>query len=109
MNKENLIGFGVAGNFANHLEQAGEANDFKNVQVSEERQPKAIFPYYVASEESDFLSVYPLTHNTIQIPAQGGNLQMEPEVAVLFDIQYQDNQVVALKPKAFGALSLIHI
>ena len=28
MNFEQMIGFGVAGNFAGHLEQAGEAADF---------------------------------------------------------------------------------
>ena len=38
------IGFGVAGNFAGHLEQAGEAADFIAVEVKETIQPKAIFP-----------------------------------------------------------------
>lgn len=37
-----MIGFGVAGNFAGHLEQAGEASDFVNVQVKDAIQPKAI-------------------------------------------------------------------
>lgn len=103
MKKDNLIGLGVAGNFAKHLEQAGEASEFKNVEVAEEKQPKALFPYYVASEKAGFLSVYPLTHDRIQIPDQEGNLQMEPELAVLFGIDYQDNKVVAIHPKAFGA------
>ena len=103
MDKNNLIGLGVAGNFANHLEQAGEANDFKHVQVAEEKQPKAIFPFYVASSESGFLSTYPLSSDCIQIPEQGGNLQIEPEVAILFNVEYDDHQVVALKPQAFAA------
>lgn len=40
---KNMICFGVAGNFAGHLEQAGEAADFISVQTEEEIQPKAIF------------------------------------------------------------------
>ncbi|HEA3286444.1 TPA: hypothetical protein RVS77_000001 [Pasteurella multocida] len=47
---KNMICFGVAGNFAGHLEQAGEAADFISVQTEEEIQPKAIFPFYVPSE-----------------------------------------------------------
>ena len=39
------FGFGVAGNFAGHLEQAGEAVDFVNV-ASEGSAPKGIFPWY---------------------------------------------------------------
>ena len=31
MNLKKTIGLGVAGNFAHHLEQAGELEDFKNV------------------------------------------------------------------------------
>ena len=40
------FGFGVAGNFAGHLEQAGEAVDFTNVE-SAGNAPKGIFPWYV--------------------------------------------------------------
>ena len=34
MNFEQMIGFGVAGNFAGHLEQAGEAADFTQVKTN---------------------------------------------------------------------------
>ena len=43
---ENLLGFGVVGNFAGHLEQAGEASDFANLE-REINAPKGIFAYYV--------------------------------------------------------------
>jgi hypothetical protein len=39
------FGFGVAGNFAGHLEQAGESADFVNV-ASNGVAPKGIFPSY---------------------------------------------------------------
>ena len=57
MNFEQMIGFGVAGNFAGHLEQAGEAADFTQVKTENAIQPKAIFPFYVPSEKC-WLSFY---------------------------------------------------
>ena len=100
---KNLIGFGVAGNFAGHLEQAGEAADFLQVEVKEATQPKAIFPFYVPSEDAGFLATYPLCSNTIVPPNDADNLQIEPEVALLCDIEYQDGKVVALAPRQFAA------
>ncbi|MGI9280428.1 MAG: DUF5718 family protein [Endozoicomonas sp.] len=106
---KNMIGLGVAGNFAGHLEQAGEASDFQAVKVSEAIQPKAIFPFYVPSEDSGFLSTYPLSNDKITMPETDGYLQIEPEVALICDIQYTidansgDKTVSALTPKQFAA------
>ncbi|MGI9276339.1 MAG: DUF5718 family protein [Endozoicomonas sp.] len=98
-----VIGFGVAGNFAGHLEQAGEAADFVAVEVKEATAPKAIFPFYVPSEAADFLSTYPLSFDTIVPPNDADNLQIEPEVALLCDIQYEDGRVTTLTPVKFAA------
>lgn len=107
MQNTSFIGLGVAGNFAGHLEQAGEAADFLQVKTEEDIQPKAIFPFYVPSqtlsETEAFLSVYPLSHHTISFPNDADNLQIEPEVALICDIEYQDHKVVALKPTHFAA------
>ena len=103
MTFKQVIGFGVAGNFAGHLEQAGEATDFLAVEVKETVQPKAIFPFYVPSEEAGFLSTYPLSTDVIVPPNDADNLQIEPEVALLCDIEYQESKVVALKPVKFAA------
>ncbi|KMV31393.1 hypothetical protein AB733_04420 [Photobacterium swingsii] len=100
---KDVIGFGVAGNFAGHLEQAGEAKDFLAVEVKEAIQPKAIFPFYVPAKEAGFLSTYPLSSDTIVPPNDADNLQIEPEVALLCDIEYQGTQVVGLKPVKFAA------
>ncbi|WOG28347.1 DUF5718 family protein [Endozoicomonas sp. 8E] len=105
----NMIGLGVAGNFAGHLEQAGEASDFQALKVSEDNQPKAIFPFYVPSENSGFLSTYPLSNDKITMPETEGCLQIEPEVALICNIEYAlnentGNRVVAdLIPKQFAA------
>ena len=104
---KNFIGLGVAGNFAGHLEQAGEAADFLQVKTEEAIQPKAIFPFYVPSETlsstEQFLSTYPLSHDTISFPQDADNLQIEPEVALICEIHYQDGQVNKLKPTHFAA------
>ena len=107
---KNYIGLGVAGNFAGHLEQAGEAVDFAKVKTKEEGAPKAIFPFYVPSlhldEKEKFLAQYPLSSETLQFPTKRNDvdhLQIEPEVALICEIIYQDNKVVELKARHFTA------
>ncbi len=106
MSKEHLkkfIGFGVAGNFAHHLEQAGEASDFVNVQVDDEKAPKGIFPFYLPSSET-FLGIYPLSSQNIRHPrTKEGNLQMEPEVALICEVIYENKKVKDIIPNFFTA------
>lgn len=107
MSKKHLkefIGFGVAGNFAHHLVQAGEASDFVDVVTKEENAPKGMFPFYLPGSKS-FLGTYPLSSEVIVYPKdiQGGNLQMEPEVALICLVLYEDGKVVDLIPNFFTA------
>jgi len=104
LTKENMIGLGVAGNFAGHLEQAGEAESFSHVKVKESKAPKAIFPFYVPGHKG-FLSVWPLSDDTIVFPEEGDNLQIEPEVAIICKINYNENKsaVTGLTPLMFAA------
>lgn len=99
------FGIGVAGNFAGHLEQAGEAGDFVNVEAAE-AAPKGLFPFYAPGQDS-FLSVFPLSHDTIALPSDpdaAESLQAEPEVGLACDVSYGDDGLVeALVPFAFGA------
>lgn len=103
------IGFGVAGNFAGHLEQAGEAADFVTVAVKEVTQPKAIFPFYLPNINSGLLATYPLSSTNITPPNDADNLQIEPEVALICDVIYSTDvndghqTVSALIPRQFGA------
>lgn len=60
------FGFGVAGNFAGHLEQAGESADFVNV-ASNGIAPKGIFPWYVPGD-GGFLGQFPLSHDETVLP-----------------------------------------
>ncbi|MEC6797206.1 DUF5718 family protein [Photobacterium sp. S4TG1] len=103
------IGFGVAGNFAGHLEQAGEAADFVTVEVKEVIQPKAIFPFYLPNISTGLLATYPLSSTSISPPNDADNLQIEPEVALVCDVIYTTNAddghktVSDLIPRQFGA------
>lgn len=101
---EKFIGFGVAGNFAHHLVQAGEAADFVDVKVDDENAPKGIFPFYLPQSES-FLGTYPLSSKSIIYPKdiKDGNLQMEPEVALICEVVYDDGKVKDIVPNFFTA------
>ncbi|MDD2698122.1 MAG: DUF5718 family protein [Arcobacteraceae bacterium] len=107
MSKKHLkefIGFGVAGNFAHHLVQAGEASDFVNVVTQEENAPKGMFPFYLPSSDT-FLGTYPLSNESIVYPKdiKEGNLQMEPEVALICEVVYENEKVIDLIPNFFTA------
>ncbi|WOE64827.1 DUF5718 family protein [Aeromonas allosaccharophila] len=101
-----FIGLGVAGNFAGHLEQAGEASDFVAVVVRDTTAPKALFPFFVPGHP-DQLGVFPLSDKAIFLPeaAVSGDekVQIEPEVALWCELEYAGKQVVAIHPRAFGA------
>lgn len=75
MDFKNAIGFGVAGNFAGHLEQAGEAADFLSVETKEAIQPKAIFPFFPNKPDS-----YPFIR-LVQI-----NLPFLPEMPTIYKL-----------------------
>ena len=101
MQLQETICLGVAGNFAHHLEQAGELEDFKNVVTETVDAPKGIFPFYLPHSDS-FLGLYSIGTDTLTLPSYEANAQVEPEIAVLFDIVYDsDNQVIDLEAKQF--------
>ncbi|MEA1915555.1 MAG: DUF5718 family protein [Campylobacterota bacterium] len=105
MSKDHLkefIGFGIAGNFAHHLEQAGESIDFLHVEVDEEHAPKGIFPFYLPQCDS-FLGTYPLSNKTIVAPNIEENLHLEPEVALICELIYEGTNVVDIVPNYFTA------
>lgn len=98
--------FGIAGNFAEHLAQAGEASDFVNVKTADERAPKGLFPIYIP-HCSSFLGVYPLSNDTIVGDfSKPITLQVEPEICVLLSVEYaEDHRITALKARSFAAFN----
>ena len=93
MNLKDCIGLGVAGNFAHHLEQAGELKDFENVVTEAPEAPKGIFPFYLPGSDN-FLGIYSIGTEKLQLPSYEANAQVEPEIAVLFDIVYDETMAV---------------
>ncbi len=93
MQLQDTICLGVAGNFAHHLEQAGELKDFENVKTAEPDAPKGIFPFYLPGSDS-FLGLYSIGTDTLTLPDFQANAQVEPEIAVLFDVVYSDDKEV---------------
>ncbi|MES9855003.1 MAG: DUF5718 family protein [Sedimenticola sp.] len=96
------IGFGIAGNFALHLEQAGEMEDFKDVETEDENGPKGMFPFYLPGIEGQ-LGEFPLCSNTILLPKEDVNVQAEPEVGLICELSYDNGEVSAVKPTHFAA------
>ncbi|MCW2925088.1 MAG: hypothetical protein JWM98_2492 [Thermoleophilia bacterium] len=100
------FGFGVAGNFAGHLEQAGEAADFTNVEAAAEL-PKGIFPWFVPGSGGR-LGAFPLSSDTLAVPPPPGDaplrIQVEPELAVLCDVvRDAAGEVARLAPRWVAA------
>jgi len=103
---KNYLGLGIAGNFALHLDQAGEAEDFKEIITADEAAPKGMFPFYLPSSNhsaKEILSTYPLSSNEIKLPKEDLNIQAEPEVGLICKLEYTDNKLTKITPKYFGA------
>jgi len=100
---KDYLGLGIAGNFALHLEQAGESADFKDIKTEDPNGPKGMFPFYIPGKEGQ-LGVYPISSDTIVLPAETVNVQPEPEVGLICDISYDaQGNVTDIIPRFFGA------
>ena len=100
-------GIGVAGNFAGHLEQAGEAADFVNVVAESAQAPKGIFPWHMLGRDG-YLGVFPLSADTIIWPVRDHevDLQIEPEVGAICRLTYDaDGNVTAIAAEAVAAFN----
>ncbi len=108
-----FLGLGIAGNFALHLDQAGEAEEFKNIITAEEAAPKGMFPFFLPRQANPvnkaelhaktILSTYPLGADNIKLPKEDVNIQAEPEVALICDLQYTLGQLTKVIPRYFAA------
>ena len=109
-----FLGLGIAGNFALHLDQAGEAEDFKDIITADEAAPKGIFPFFlprvqnpvsqVALKAKKILSTYPLGADYIRLPEDKTlPIQAEPEVGLVCDLEYTLGELTKVTPRYFGA------
>ena len=100
-----FLGFGIAGNFALHLAQAGELEEFKDIITADEAAPKGIFPFYLPSPLAGkkHLNTYPLSSEYIRLPKESVNVQAEPEVGLICEITYTAGKISKITPTHFGA------
>ncbi len=108
-----FLGLGIAGNFAMHLEQAGEEEEFRDIITADEAAPKGMFPFYLplpidsdnglVLHAKDILTTYPLSSDNIQLPNEDLNVQAEPEVALICDLEYSAGRLSKITPTYFGA------
>ena len=102
---KDYLGFAVAGNFANHLGEAGEADEFSVIKTEEKNAPKGMFPFYIKDHKS-FLGTYPICDEVILTHGrENENLQVEAEVALICDFVYENGKIVDLVPKYFSAFN----
>lgn len=93
--------FGIAGNFAGHLEQAGEAGDFARLQTVADK-PRGVFPTWIPGE-SPPLGTFPFSSELAKWP-QGADpavdrVQIEPELALVCEAAYDaDGRLCRLQP-----------
>lgn len=92
-------GFGVAGNFAGHLEQAGEARDFASLKATGSG-PKGMFPFHLPIA-GHYLSVDPVSDRELRLPS-GAQVQGEPEVALVGSLDWSGGRP-RFSPEAFAA------
>jgi len=103
---KNFLGLGIAGNFALHLAQAGELEDFKDIITADEAAPKGMFPFYLpkkVTQAKEILSTYPLSSTSIKLPKEDLNVQAEPEVGLLCKLEYTNNKLSKIIPTHFAA------
>lgn len=81
------VGFGIAGNQAGHLNQAGETDDFMNVAV-EENVPKGMFPWFLPGSAQ--LGNNPLSSTKVQLRGET-RIQLEPEIGLVVEFHYSDS------------------
>jgi hypothetical protein len=108
-----FLGLGIAGNFALHLAQAGELEEFKDIITADEAAPKGMFPFYLPKPTSpvdqanlfakEILSTYPLSSDNIQLPKERVNVQAEPEVGLVCELEYTLGKLSKIVPTYFGA------
>jgi hypothetical protein len=102
---KDYLGFAVAGNFAGHLAEAGEADEFSQIKTEEKNAPKGLFPFYIKNHDS-FLSTYPICDEVILTHGrEEDKIQAEPEVALICDFVYEDGKVIDILPRYFSAFN----
>ncbi|MFT5558999.1 MAG: hypothetical protein ACJAXN_001086 [Psychromonas sp.] len=82
-----LLGLGIAGNSAGHLQQTGEIKGLSA--INDALKPQALFPFFVANAKSAYLTCMPYSTAQLHLPkVPGAKVQMEAELALKLAVVY---------------------
>lgn len=100
-----LLGLGIAGNSAGHLQQTGESKAFSK--LDDINRPQALFPFYVPQAKEVYLASMPYSDTKLCLPDNPqAKVQMEPELALKLNVSYGKNgTLIQLKPTAMTVLN----
>jgi hypothetical protein len=88
-----LLGLGIAGNSAGHLQQTGEIKGLSA--VDDAAKPQALFPFFVPNAREAYLACMPYSTSKLCLPTgQEPKVQMEPELALKVAVSYDPDGVV---------------
>lgn len=94
-----LFGIGIAGNFAGHLQQTGEAKGLQG--TVDTQSPQALFPFYVPGASDVYLDVNPYSFDVLMLPKDpAAKVQMEPEIALIAKVKYLGTSVLGFEPES---------
>lgn len=84
-----LLGLGIAGNSAGHLQQTGEIKGLSA--IDEAAKPQALFPFFVSNAKQAYLTCMPYSSTQLHLPkAVDAKVQMEAELALKLAVVYGD-------------------
>lgn len=84
-----LLGLGIAGNSAGHLQQTGEINGL--TAVDDSAKPQALFPFFVGNAKEEYLSCMPYSSTQLQLPEDpNAKVQMEAELGLKLALVYNE-------------------
>ena len=81
--------------------------------TAEEAAPKGMFPFFLPRQQNPvnqaelhakkILTTYPLGADYIKLPKEDVNVQAEPEVGLICDLEYTAGELSKVTPRYFGA------
>lgn len=100
-----LLGLGIVGNSAGHIQQTGESKGL--TKIGDIHKPQALFPFYIPSAKEKYLTEVPYSDGNLSLPEiQNAKVQMEPELALKLALSYgKQGEVIALKVIAVSVIN----
>ncbi|MFT6924921.1 MAG: hypothetical protein ACJAZP_000491 [Psychromonas sp.] len=91
-----LLGLGIAGNSAGHLQQTGEIKGLSA--IDDAAKPQALFPFFVSHAKDAYLTCMPYSTTELRLPNElGAKVQMEAELALKLAVVYDaEGKVIQL-------------